>query len=326
MAGMKAVVTGAAGHIGINLIRHLLDNNWEVVALLRKETPYVSALPIQVKYGDILDVDFLIEAFSGSDAVFHLAGVLPLQENDTARMWRVNVEGTRTVVDACRSHKQLKLVYCSTIHAFADTQDEVLNELSPLVSDSRAPMYDRSKAAAQKIIMQAASEGMHAVVVCPTGVVGPSDHKPSSLGGVVRQLMSRRMGALVAGGSNWVDVRDVARVMLRAVDVAETGSVFIVGGHYRSVSQFAAAVCAVSQVPVPWFVCPLWLARLTAPVYEGFANLMGRTPVFTRESVRALHTHGNLSSDKMKTMLGITPRAFEETIADTVAWHRSQKG
>ncbi len=323
---MKAIITGATGHIGINLIRELLEQGWEVTALSRHPGKYLEALPVETQYGDIGDQVFLNEAIADADAVFHLAGVLPLQESDARRVWQVNVDGTAAVIEACKHTRRARLIYCSSVHAFEEVDDGILDESTPLIAHSSAPVYDRSKAVAHRYVLDAAADGVDAVVICPTGVIGPYDFKPSSMGGVIQRLISQEMRTLVAGGVNWVDVRDVARSMIHAFERASSGTVFMVGGQYRSVVALARQVCLEADVPLPGFTSPMWLATLAAPFVEAWSKWRKTPPLFTRESLRALHAHPHVSIQKMVEELGVIPRSFEETIHDTVAWHMTLKG
>jgi dihydroflavonol-4-reductase len=132
------------------------------------------------------------------------------------------------------------------------------------------------------------------------------------------------MPALVTGGFDWVDARDVVGGALRAAERAPTGACYLLSGHWVSVKDLAATVAEITGRPAPRFVCPLPLARIGAPFATALAWLTGTRPLFTSVSLRALRLTSPVSHELANRELGYEPRPFAETIADTLAWFQEE--
>jgi dihydroflavonol-4-reductase len=188
------------------------------------------------------------------------------------------------------------------------------------VESRRCPSYDRSKAAGEKEVRKGIERGLDAVIINPTGVIGPYDFEPSYFGEALLAIACRKLPALVGGGFDWVDVRDVVAGAMRAEECAPNGAKYLLPGHWVSVSGLAALVEEITSVPVPRFVCPLWLAHVGTPFTVAFARLTGGRPFYTSDSLRALKSNRNISHERASRDLGYNPRPFRETIVDTLRW------
>lgn len=321
---MVVAVTGASGHLGAALTRELVRRGTRVRAAVRGPARALEGLDIETVKADVLDNQSLRAAFDGVDVVFHLAGIISLASDGSSAVRRTNVGGSKNVVDACLDRNVGRLVHCSSIHAFLSRpRDGCIDESRQLVpwDDHREPLYDRTKAAGQRHVCAGLNKGLNAVIVHPTAVIGPYDFKGSPMGKVIRSLANGTFPALVEGGFDWVDVRDVAVGMCAAASRACSGDSFILSGHYCSIPQLAKMIGAISGVRPPRFVSPMWLARLGAPFAEAWAKLAGNPPVYTSESLLALRRHQEVSCDRARRALNYDPRPLEETIRDTLEWY-----
>jgi dihydroflavonol-4-reductase len=320
---MTVVVTGAAGHVGANLVRALIGQGRSVRCLVHVNTRAIDGLDVELVRGDVSDADSLYRAFQGADVVYHLAARISLSMGDWSALEAVNVAGTRNVVEACRRAGVRRLVYFSSIHALVQEPLSVpVDESRPLVASRRCPPYDRSKAAAETVVRHAIEQGLDAVIVNPTAIIGPYDYQPSYFGEALLLIARRELPALVTGGFDWVDVRDVAMGALLAEAKAPPGASYLLSGHWVSMCDIAAGVAEITGVPVNKFVCPLWLARAGVPVMQGLSRLRGKRPLYTGASLRALKSNRNISHDRATRELGYQPRPFRETLADTLHWFR----
>jgi dihydroflavonol-4-reductase len=161
---------------------------------------------------------------------------------------------------------------------------------------------------------------LNAVIVNPTGVIGPYDFQPSFLGEAIISMAQNRLPALVTGGFDWVDVRDVVDGAMRAEEKAPAGESYLLSGQWVSMCDLAAMVSEITGVRNNKMTCPLWLARLGAPVIQGVSHLSGKRPLYTSVSLRALRSNHNISHEKASRELGYKPRPFRETIIDTLRW------
>jgi dihydroflavonol-4-reductase len=318
---MTTVVTGASGHIGANLIRALLARGRKVRALHHVNRRAIENLDVEIVPGDVCNPSSLREAFKGAEVVYHLAARISLSMDDWPLIEPINVTGTRNVVQACLDCGVRRLVHFSSIHAFKqESSDMAIDESCPLVEPPRCPPYDRSKAAGEKEVRRGIERGLDAVIISPTAVIGPHDYEPSFLGEALLNLARGKMPALVAGGFDWVDVRDVVEGAIRAESQAPTGAKYLLSGHWASVSDLAVLVEEIIGTPAPNLVLPRWLAYVGAPFMAGFAQLTGKRPLYTSASIRALCSSQNVSYEKAAGELGYHPRPLRETIVDTFQW------
>lgn len=323
---MTIVVTGASGHLGANLVRELLARGEPVRALVHRSSASLAALGVEQVQGSVDDPASLAAAFAGARRVFHLAGIISLDGDPDGRVWRVNVEGTRKVAAACRAVGVERLVHVSSIHAFDQHPlDRPLDETRPQVERStRHSAYDRSKAGGERVVREAIAGGLDAVIVNPTGILGHVDHGPSRLGQLLLDLAARRLPALLDGGFDFVDVRDVVAGTLAAAERGTTGSNYILGNRWAALHELASVAAEVTHVPAPRLVTPVWTARLGVPVAKLLAKLADKAPAMTHESLDVLTSNRSIRSDKAKRELGYAPRPLTETVRDAYRWFAEQ--
>jgi len=321
---VRVAVTGASGHMGANLVRALLARGDEVRVLLRADDRAVRGLAVDRVSGDLLDPAALAPLVAGTEVVYHAAAEVSIAGDPDGIVERVNVLGTRHVAAACLAAGVRRLVHFSSIHALESSRaDHPMDETQPLVVERGAPAYDRSKAAGEREVLAAAARGLEVVILNPTAIVGPFDFKPSHTGRLIVALARRQMPALVAGGFDWVDVRDVARAALAAGDRGRPGERYLVSGHWLSIAGFAGfagEVARATGVPAPRLVAPLWAARLGVPFVTIFGKVLGREALYTAESLRAIRLSRQVDGTKARLELDHAPRPFAETIRDSVVW------
>jgi len=197
-----------------------------------------------------------------------------------------------------------------------------MNESCRFVGKSGCPPYDRSKAYGEQTVYAGIQNGLDAVIVTPTGIIGPNDFGPSHFGQVLIALSRGKLPGLVSGGFDWVDVRDVVQGALQAEDVAPSGSKYILSGHRATMIEIARIVRNLTGTPSPRFVAPLWLAAIGAPFTTVIDLIRGTQPLYTSVSIRAIRTSKIVSHEKATHELGYHPRPFEETIKDTLVWYK----
>jgi dihydroflavonol-4-reductase len=324
---MIVAVTGANGHMGANLVRALLKENATVRALVNTKRKSLEGLDIRMVQADIRVPYSIHDAFKGVDIVFHLAAIISLSMDGWPALEAVNVVGTRNVVNACLKCGVQRLVHFSSIHAIDQTPlNRPVDEKRPLIDSQTCPPYDRSKAAAEREVREGIEQGLDAVILNPTAIIGPNDNQPSHLGAVLLALAQGKMPALVEGGFDWVDARDVATASIEAGKKAPTGAKYLLSGHYASITDLAAIIEDITGVPKPRMVFPAWLASTGAPIITTFNQLTKNRPLYTRASVRALsNCNPDISHERATRELDYQPRPLRETIADTLAWFQENR-
>jgi len=322
------VVTGASGHLGANLVRCLSAQNRRVRALVRAGAEALDGLAVERMTGDVLDPASLARSFAGAGTVFHLAGKVSTGCDPAAEVRVVNVTGTKNVVEACVAAGVGRLVHMSSIQALAVAAGKAeIDETGPLIvgTDRSRGVYDHTKAEAERLVLAAADQGLSAVVLNPTAVIGPYDFQRSPMGRVLLALALGRLPALVAGAAcDFVDARDVAEAALLAETRGQSGARYILSGTRLSLVDLARRWSDITGRRAPRFVAPMALARLSAPLAPWLARLAGHRPLFTSESLRVLRTQAPASHRKTCEALGYRPRPIEETLRDTWAWMKDE--
>ena len=316
------LVTGAAGHIGNVLVRELLGDGKKVRAMILpgENVSAIYGLDIEYCLGNVLDLDSLDRAMRGADCVYHLAGVISILPGQNEMMRKVNVEGTRNVLAAAMKANVKRLVYTSSIHALSRKWNGRINEQVPFDPENEAGEYDRTKAEASLLVLDAVKQGLDAVIVCPTGVVGPFDYRGSEMGDMLRRWLRKRPHFMVEGAYDFVDVRDVARGLNLACEKGRTGEVYILSGWQVRVMQLKQMVQDTIGKHSITINIPLWLAKFSSNFSPLFYKVTRRIPKFTEYSLETLHSNSDISNQKAEKELGYHPREMLSTIADTVHW------
>ena len=318
---MTVAVTGATGHIGANLVRALIDKGIPTRCLVHVKCQAIDGLNVEKVQGDLRDLDSLCRAFDGIDVVYHLAASISLSMTDWSRLEEINVNGTKNVVEACLRTSVRRLVHFSSIHALVqEPLDIPVDESRPLVASKRYPPYDRSKAAAEMAVQQGIEKGLDAVIIYPTAVFGPYDYQPSFFGEALISIARRKLPALVTGGFDWVDARDVVAGAMLAEEKAPAGSRYLLSGHWVSMCDIAAMIEEITGVPTGRPVCPLWLAHFGAPFIGAISRINKKRPLYTGVSLRALKSNRKISHERATRELGYQSRPFRDTLTDTLHW------
>jgi len=319
------VVTGASGHVGANLVRTLLASGQPVRVLVRHDRRALEGLDVEIVTGDVQDPDSLCRAFAGADLVYHTAAHISILMSDCDRLVAVNAIGTHNVVDACLQCGVGRLVHFSTVDALEhDPSGKPLDESRPLVHSQRYPPYARSKAVADRQVRRALARGLDAVILYPSAIIGPHDYRLGYTNAGLLAICTGRLWALIDGGFDWVDVRDVVAGAVQAAARTPAGGRYILSGHWASLYDLAVIANQVNGVKVPRLILPMWLARLGAPFVAVGSLLMGKRPLYTGAALQPLRGKQHSNHARATSDLGYHPRPLKETIADT--WHWFQAG
>jgi dihydroflavonol-4-reductase len=322
------LVTGATGHIGNALVRKLLSRGEKVRALIMKEedTSSIRDLRLECVEGDVLDPASLQPALAGVDTVYHLAGIISIMPGKNPFVWKINVEGTRNVIEAARRAGIRRLLYTSSIHAVKRApHGVVIDESLGFDPNNSYGEYDRSKAAASLEVQRAALEDLDAVIVCPTGVIGPYDFRGSEMGEVIRGAAEAHTMFYVEGAYDFVDVRDVADGMIAAAEHGRRGESYILGGDKISMRYMLETVRKVTGKDFNSIKIPFSLAKFAARFTPWYYRRTKTKPRFTPYSLEVLQSNSDISHKKAEHELGFKPRPITETIADTVRWYSENR-
>jgi dihydroflavonol-4-reductase len=324
------LVTGATGHIGNVLVRHLLAQGQKVRAmLLPGEDPSpLYGLNVEQVEADVLDFRSLLQAFRDIEVVYHLAGIITIMPGSNQQVQAVNVIGTRNVIQAARLSRVRRLVYTSSIHALSRIPHGItIDESVPFDTQHAISAYDSSKAMASLEVLEAVQAGMDAVIACPTGVIGPYDYRGSELGQLILDCVDRKPMFYVDGAYDFVDVRDVAQGLALVSEKGRTGESYILSGERLSVLGMFKTVQDVIGKRLLTLKVPMQLAQFSARFTPLYYRLSRTKPRFTPYSLATITSNSVISHAKAIRELGYTARPLTETLADTVRWflqHRSK--
>ncbi|MFR5190869.1 MAG: NAD-dependent epimerase/dehydratase family protein, partial [Clostridia bacterium] len=180
--------------------------------------------------------------------------------------------------------------------------------------------YAKTKAAATKYLLENNKQEIELVIVHPSGVIGPYEYIPSNLGQLVMDCASKKIGAYLEGGYNFVDVRDVAQGIIAAAQKGTAGECYILSGHQVSVKTLMKMIEDITKVPAPKFKIARWFAYITGVLSEWYSKIRKEKPLFTSYAVYTLGTNSNFSNAKAIKELGYQVRPMEETLRDTITW------
>ena len=316
---MKALVTGANGFTGSHLVKALEQNGDTVVGLVRKSSNLsrLSNCNVQLIYGDLSDRDTLSRAMTGVDTVFHTAAYVELGIVDEAEMERVNVEGTRAVLEVAQAIGVAKMVYCSTIGVFGDTQGQVIDETFQRTQTNFSSAYDRTKYEAQQLVDQFARRGLPVVSILPSGIFGADD---PHFGPVMQQFLKGGL-KLWAGGdrvTGIVHVDDLVAAMILAAEKGKPGEYYIISAGDLTTREMFNILSQDSGIPVPR-EAPKFLVRLAGNLLDPVGRLLKWQPPLSQERVHYIYDRCvRVDATKARQELGWHPRSVRHTLQEIV--------
>jgi dihydroflavonol-4-reductase len=323
---MRILVTGADGFLGANTVRHLLAVGYRVRAFLEAQSASATleGLPIERAWGDITSFPDVHGAMRGCDAVVHAAGSTATWPNRSPMVHRVNVAGTRNVMEAALQMGIWRLVHVSSAAVFAPGTRELPGDESQRRSaDEHKLGYTRSKAIAHELVAEAArTRGLPAAIVAPTFMFGPHDAKPTS-GRVILAAFHGLLPGLPPGGRNFVSVKDVAVAIGLALHRDVVGEAFIAGGANLTYPELCNIIARVSgaNVRVPPVLSPFAI-RSVGMLGSATAALTRRPPKLTYHVARLAAADQFYSSRKAERLLGYRPSSVEEAVRSAFEWFR----
>ncbi len=322
-AVMHIAITGASGHIGVNLCRLLVKEGHSVRALIHKNSASLDGIHLEKVRGDLMDRASLSTLVQDADIVFHLAGVISIRSQGTNDVFEKNVDGTRNLLQASKKASIKRVVHFSSIHALAhDPFDKVLDESRTLALNDRMA-YSRSKACAEREVMKAITQGLDAVILNPTAVIGPEDHEPSLMGQALILMSLGKLPFMVSGGYDWVDVRDVVQAATNAMVKGRKGERYLLSGHWQELKAIADIVSSITESTRKRFTCPHGVARFGLPLINLYCRLKDTGSLYTRDSLYTLRTsHRYISHEKAGRELDYVPRPIVDTLRDTLSWFK----
>jgi len=314
-------VTGGTGHLGHVLIKSLLEKGFHVTALYRKTLPQLKHRNLVWIHGDVTNqtsVDLLVQQ---ATAVIHSAAVISIGNQNKNDVYDINVNGTKTILNACKRF-HCRLIYISSSTSVKETiGTAVFDENRPYKTQSDF-IYEYTKALAEQLILDAVKNNqLDAIIIRPTSIIGPPDYRPSYFGEAIKNLANLKLPAVVSGGYNLVDVRDVSQSIINSIDRGISGEIYLVGGTYLSLKQIAE----IANPGRKFVVFPLNLLRCLMPVLNIYAMIFPmKWPVTSESLVILKRAPINVDSSKAINQLNHKIRPVTDTIMDLLEWFKNE--
>jgi len=320
---MKVFITGATGFVGSHVARLAAEQGAELRLLTRK-TSNLAHLPknAELVSGDLREPAGFASALRGCDALLHIAADYRLWVPDPADMYKANVEGTRELLRLAREAGVPRVVYTSSVATMGfDKAGTVVDETTPVSEANMIGHYKRSKWMAEQVALEAARAGQQVMILNPTTPIGALDTKPTPTGRIVVDFLNRNFPAYVDTGLNLVDVREIARTHLVALERGTPGERYILGGENLTLKQILDRLAAITGLPSPKHKVPHAVAMAFAFFEENFTGrLRGKEPRATVEAVRMGKKMMFASSAKAERELGFEVKPVENALRDACAW------
>ena len=317
---MRYLVTGATGFIGGRVARQLVESGHEVVALVRnpRRAQHLTDIGVVTVQGDITDKESMRSPMAGVDGVFHVAGWYDVGAKDKSLGLKINVEGTRNVLETMQELGIGKGVYTSTLAVFSDTRgrlgDETYRYDGPHLSE-----YDRTKWLAHyEVAEPMIKEGLSLVTVQPGVAYGPGD--TSSLGRTFRQYLRGRLPSLPKNTAFcWAHVDDLAQGHILAMERGKPGESYIIAGPPHTVEEAFAIAETITGIRAPRIRLQPWILKLMSKIMAVIGLVVPVPESYTAEGLRVIAGVTYLGTNqKAKRELGSTPRPLLEGLPETL--------
>jgi len=323
---MKVFVTGATGFVGSHVARELAKRGADLRLLVRagSNRSNLEGLNAELFTGELCDPESLRRGVAGCEFVFHVAADYRLWTRDPQQMYRANVEGTRSILRAASESAVRRVVYTSSVATMGFSNGRPADENSPVSLGDMIGPYKRSKFMAEQVALEAGNKGAEVVVVNPTTPVGERDIKPTPTGRIVVDFLKRKFPAYVDTGLNLVDVAEVARGHVAAMEKGRRGERYILGGENLSLKQILDKLAEITGLPSPRVKLPYAVALATGVVDTLFTGvLLRREPRVTLDAARMGRKKMFVSSAKSEQELGWKMVAVEDALRRAVEWFRA---
>ncbi len=311
-------ITGATGFIGSFIVRKFLENGYKIRALTRREGHFglLSDISDRIEWliGDILDIPSLEMAIKDGDIVVHAAAIVSFDKNEQEKMLQTNIEGTKNVVNVCLEINIKKLVFISSVASLGRTKkQQTINENAKWDNEGEDSVYARSKYFAEMEVWRGIAEGLPAVMLNPSVVLGAGDWDVSST--QIFKYIYQKKPFYAKGKVNFVDVRDVAVASFLLAENAITEQRFICNAgniHYKELFEKIATLFSVKP---PNILLSTFLSEIFWRLAWIGTLFSKKTPLITKETARMAQQSYFYENDKIKNTLSFDFRNLDDTLA-----------
>lgn len=332
MSKETVFVTGVSGFLGRFIAREFAGKGYSVTGLIRKPNNYdaLGSQPIQLVTGDICDPEIVKSCVGTANIVVHAAALSAFNARDVNEFYRVNVEGTHNLLNAVKCSPSVNtFIYVSSRGTLGIMHpSENADESSPRPDVSKFDHYMKSKFLAETAVLaELKNSKIRHLIISPTAMIGTNDVQPSPVGKIIKDLIESKTRFFIDGGVNFVDVEDVARAIVLAVENGTSGETYILGNKNMELQELFQIAHQHYKVPLPKYKIPYLVAYALSFLIAFFGKILNRKSAITPRKVYTYHHKlSYCSSTKAQHDLGVTLTPFDETIRKTVTWFQSGGG
>lgn len=322
---MKTFVTGATGFIGASIVRELLRDGRAVRVLVRQgaDTTNLAGLDIELWQGDLRDGESLKKGLQGCDVLYHAAADYRLWTRNPDEMYRINVDGTRSILEAALENGLSRVVYTSSVGTLGNPGDGTPgSEDTPVTLDDMVGHYKKSKFLAEREAEGFIRRGLPLTIVNPSTPVGPMDVKPTPTGRIIVDFLNRKMPAYLDTGLNIIAVEDCARGHILAEQKGAVGGKYILGNTNLTLREIFAMLADLTGLAAPKVRLPYTPILMAAYVNEGISRLTGREPLIPLAGVQMAAKFMYFDSTRAVRELGLPQTPVRDALQRAVEWFR----
>jgi dihydroflavonol-4-reductase len=325
----KVLVTGATGCLGANLVRHLVVDLGAKVTIFKRPTDLLGPIAdlsrdVEVRFGDVRDLDSVQPAMRGIEAVFHLAGIVIPLNRLANQMWEVNVGGTYTVMQAARAAGVRRIVHVSSIAAIGYPPDHMIASETYRYEDSvSSNAYSFTKHWGERIALGFNSADLEVVVVNPSAVIAPGGDRRYGWAGVIEAVKKGLLRVCPCGGSAFCTRHDLVDGLVRAMEAGRPGERYILSSENLSYWDLCTRIAQRVETSTPFWRAPRWLFRALGRIHDGisaFRRDVNKAPLMVSENTDLMIRTLFYDQSKAVHELGLSQSSVTEAIRETYEW------
>ena len=332
MENPKIFLTGATGLLGSHLLIELIKQKKTVLVLVRNKVKANAVLQTVLKWygletnelkdfvkfieGEISDIDLINECLQDIDVVYHCAGLISLFNEDKWKMLKVNGEGTANIVNACITQKVKQLLYVSSVSTINKAADGEIDEALFTKDDANLSAYAISKRAGENEVGRGIDEGLNAVIVNPSVIIGPSEKETGTMALFYR--IKNGMKYITTGLTGYVDVRDVANICVQLIEKKISGERFIVSAENLMVAIFAKKIAQKLNINVEFKLAPSWLLKLIVFINACRNFVTGKKYLPNKVAIKMVGNKSYYRNDKIVKVLSYNFLSIDSAIENTI--------
>ena len=329
-------ITGASGHLGRNIVLDILNNekeDFQIIALILENEKYLDFNDLNKKItfvtGNVLSIEdclkFLSTKKGDKNIVIHSAGLISIYKNKDPKVMSVNINGTKNMLDASLKNHIDKFIYISSVDCIIKEKTGIVKEPSYFDENMVQGVYAKSKAIATNCVLSYNNLGLETITIHPSALVGPNDYFKGPINLALSKFYKGKLPAIVTGGYNIVDARDVAHGIVAAANSSYSNTSYIMSGTSISIKDLMNLSSKITSKPSYKICVPSTLVKIFSPFIELFYKIRKQKPLFTGYSMTCLHQNFNYTSEKAEKELNYNSRNFEDTLKDTFKWIEDNK-